>query len=459
MALTSAIGSDSWEGAGDEENEGKDYYDRVTKFYRSIDWKIVEARCSMVHNNVTCHLKDRFSCGYRNVVRHVVFDDGQEWVARLRMPRPSGATGQDDKLADAEIMEVEVATMRFLRLHTSIPVPRVHDFSFTNTNSIGAPYILLDYIPGTAADELRDQRDCELQTYGTKEQDRKFREQLAKFQVELASCKFDKIGSIRQSKSNPKAFEIGADVEIGKGPWTSSIEYYKDRAEYSLEHCREVKYCRWDPEKELHKERSFLLPVLFRDLMPKLEDKVANKGPFGLANSDYGANNVLVDTDFNIIALIDFDCVMAAPIEQVAQFPSLTCLEPDTPYVVQTEPAVLERMEISVPKVRAYKELIAEAERRRLEEGKGVTHISHLMLSDGAYVMQSMTEFRMHTAPCNDDWLLAYVTILNNLMDRRSEEASIASATSSEVDKSGCIVSLQSAMIVAMARVRRVFGH
>jgi hypothetical protein len=65
-------------------------------------------------------------------------------------------------------------------------------------------------------------------------------------------------------------------------------------------------------------------------------------GPFRLTNRDFGAHNLLVDDDFDIVVVIDFDGVMAAPLAAVAQYPALSFLDPDPPGFVPTMPAAVE---------------------------------------------------------------------------------------------------------------------
>lgn len=84
------------------------------------------------------------------------------------------------------------------RAKTSIPVPEVYDYNGDPHNEVGAQYILMDYINGLVATELCEIKGCEIGLFGTLEQDRKFRDQVAKIQVELSTFSFDRIGSLFQ---------------------------------------------------------------------------------------------------------------------------------------------------------------------------------------------------------------------------------------------------------------------
>jgi hypothetical protein len=112
--------------------------------------------------------------------------------------------------------------MRWVRLtrkraKTSIPVPEVHSYSVDLTNDVSAPYILIDYINRAVATELREARKCDAGLFGTPDQDRKFREQMAGIQVTLSSFAFDRIGSLYQDEQTFKFF-ISSEIETGKGP-------------------------------------------------------------------------------------------------------------------------------------------------------------------------------------------------------------------------------------------------
>jgi hypothetical protein len=73
----------------------------------------------------------------------------------------------------------------------------------------------MDYINGTIATELRVAKGCDPDLFGTTDQDRRFRQQMADIQVELSSFKFDRIGSLYHDEKTSDFF-IGPGVETGK---------------------------------------------------------------------------------------------------------------------------------------------------------------------------------------------------------------------------------------------------
>jgi hypothetical protein len=193
---------------------------------------------------------------------------------------------------------------------------------------VGAPYILVEYIHGSVASELRQAKSCGLQMIGKPEQDRKFREQMAQIQATVASFRFPKIGSLYHDPDTDE-FYIGPELQTGRGPWISSTQYYDDLVDHLLKSA--------STSDELKRSQSFMLPSILGHLMRTHQEE--KSGPFRLTNRDFGAHNILVNDNFDIVGVIDFDGVMAAPLEAVAQYPILSFLDVDPPGVVYTAPA------------------------------------------------------------------------------------------------------------------------
>lgn len=165
-----------------------------------------------------------------------------------------------------------------------IPVPEVHYHSVDPINEVGAEYILMDYIHGTVATELREAKECAIGLLGTPDQAREFRKQMAVIQATLSSFKFNIIGSLYLDEQTPEFF-IGPDIETGKGPWTSAMDYYADLADHSLREC--LRYAPPDVKTSC----SFAIPILFKHLISLYGHSSSMHGPFSLVNRDFGAHN------------------------------------------------------------------------------------------------------------------------------------------------------------------------
>lgn len=288
-----------------------------------------------------------------------------------------------------------------------MPVPNVHSYNTEQDNDVGAPYILMDYIHGNVASEMQLAKDCALGLYGTPEQDRSFRREMARIQAVLATFTFDRIGSLYQDPATEEFF-IGPDIETDKGPWSHSSDYFADVVEHAL------RVCVNNAAPEVLTSASFALPVIFTDLMKRSGGSNSHSSdgpaaPFCLTNRDLGPHNLLVDEEFHIVGVIDLDGIMAAPYEVAAQFPVFAGLEPEPPGHVETRPAALERIKMTEPLIREYNDMIKEIEECADSPERKIWNI---MLSNGARVVQGLNEYKSHQKFVNDMWLDAYNRLL-----------------------------------------------
>ena len=281
------------------------------------------------------------------------------------------------------------------RLNTKIPVPNIYLYDLDPKNKVGAPFMLMEYINGSTAMELRRRKECAPFVFGTKEQDARFRQQMAKIQIDLARCRFDSIGSLSFSEKD-NGFCIGPDIVTGLGPWKSSFAYYIDAAEHALKSSAS--------KEELSSRPSFAVPLVFKDMVTRFCSD--DTGPFSLTNLDFGIHNILVDDNFSIIGVIDLDGIMAAPKEIVGQFPVLSGLQPPNPGITPSEPLAIEREEKEKPLLESYAALLrvyADGPERQIFAD--ITAIPHA-------IVRSLREFEMHQDFVNDEWMDSFLYLL-----------------------------------------------
>ncbi|KAK4613468.1 hypothetical protein CLAFUW4_09198 [Fulvia fulva] len=310
------IGSDAWLGAGSNDAEQT----RVTEFVARINWPALLHKASQGNNGVSCKLSEKYSHGINNLVRKLEFADGTQWVARLPLPELPDA---HEVVNPEHRLQVDIATMKYIRKHTSIPVPEVFAYDLSPDNEVGAPYILMSYIHGTSAMELSQARGYDLQ------KDEKFWQGVADIQMQLASLHFDKIGCIYQDSSSD-SFTIGPDVVTGLGPWDDAETFWSDLAQHYLQNVMAAGTAAAgqddDDDEEGDEAEPFQLPPQFANF-PALIQMLSKERPFRLTNRDFGIHNLLVNDAFEIVGLIDLDGVMAAPVEMVAQMPRFSGLD------------------------------------------------------------------------------------------------------------------------------------
>lgn len=231
----------------------------------------------------------------------VGFDDGVKWIARIRR---FNATSPPPSLRDY-IVQSEVATLKFLE-RTSVPTPKVFDFALEHSgNPVGVGYILMEKLPGRS---LR-------WSLATQEQKRNVMDQLANVFTELQKYPFDLLGSLDapdDSRVGPFARESLTDfTEAGMlsiGPCYSLEEYHT----YSLRFILDLIL-----RDEIYSEQAidaYLIHRFLFDLIPSmLPPPREGKGKYYLKHADDKGDHILVDTEFNITGIIDWEWAHTAP--------------------------------------------------------------------------------------------------------------------------------------------------
>ncbi|KAF8243760.1 hypothetical protein K440DRAFT_611613 [Wilcoxina mikolae CBS 423.85] len=378
------LGSAQWTG-GAAYGENDEYRNRIANFHSNISESALLSRASQLREGMQCSLSTEFSVGTFNYVRKITFADGIQWIVRLRMPdiERKKDTAASDNLYR---LQSEIHTMEFLRANTDIPIPKIHDYSFAQ-NDLGAPYIFMDYIHGSSAEEV-SQEMARIGEDIPEKYPEKFWRQVAAIVVELAAVRFPMIGSI--TKQDQDNFFPGKLVVTQSGPYSTAEEFYND---YPNELSSSL---------FAHDNDYMGLPSLFRKVMNGiLSEKKASlehSGPFGLVNLDIGPHNFLVDHDFNIIAMIDLDSVVAYPNALLHQFPMFSEMEDVFPDESNIKPYVKARRE----RARRFAEFVGEAQTKRLQEKGG----ERVLTTEGYYSREVVAFRAMTQFQTKQDWVI-----------------------------------------------------
>ncbi|OAA57010.1 Protein kinase-like domain protein [Niveomyces insectorum RCEF 264] len=394
-----AVGSDAW-------TNGKEYGDEtaeaIDKFQKTINEEALRVHASKLRGNRPCSISHEFSVGNFNLVRKVKFDDGVQWIARLRMPPVSHDEMSAQETADMGKktlfdMQSELATMEFLSQNTDIPIPKVHGYELSTDNAVGCAFSFLEYIHGNTAEEMSQRYPGDHE--GIPSQfETKFWRQLAHIMIQLASVRLPKIGSIIHDEKTTGSFLVGPLVETGTGPYESSAEFY---SAYPLALNRHLGSATRGQEKALEAFRciaaSFPRP------------RTDSHAGFGLVNYDLNPNNILVDRDFNVLAVIDWDSVISAPDAALYRFPFLMGVASAVPGIIDTHPAILERQELG----RQFAATVAQvgqeqgySERPRAgKRKKPFLFTKSGFFSKEAVAVRSLTYIKMKQDWVNDEWL------------------------------------------------------
>lgn len=295
---------------------------RLEEFDRlrsSLNFSALKERAAFLRDGTKCSIPFETSedpphdmVGGMNYHCSIIFEDGVNWICRIRR---QNITFPPPKLQDA-IIESEVATMRFLA-SIGIPVPHVHDFSVhTDHSPIGVPYILMDMVKGHALD---------WNVVGDAAK-KHILEQLADIFIRLSQHPFDSIGCLYPSNDThwnvgPLTFDDHADVNADGtlsllGPFDDWRSHLHALIERNLEFVLEGKAyanARID---------AYLVHLTLRDYIPALSTFYDGAdGKFFLKHMDDKGDHIMVDDDFNIVGIIDWEWAQLVPMADALAAP------------------------------------------------------------------------------------------------------------------------------------------
>lgn len=240
--------------------------------------------------------------GGMNFHIEILFEDGVRWMARSRR---SNATSPPLELRNY-IMLSEIATLKFLSERTTVPAPKVFHFNLDETNSVGVGYILMEKMPG---------RSFHVSDRITTEQKRKVIGQLADVYIELQAHPFGMMGSLNLPGSNdigPFAQESLADYQDSMlkkhGPFASPNEYFEMYINFILDLItRQEAYTN-------HPVDAFLIHRYLLESIPSIfPNNGLDDGKFYLKHANDKGDEILVDEDFNITGIVDWEWAHTAP--------------------------------------------------------------------------------------------------------------------------------------------------
>ncbi|CAG7936916.1 unnamed protein product [Penicillium olsonii] len=282
-----------------QESEKKE----ITTLIDKINISALTQRASSLRNGLACSVAQGLQydralrssvMGGMNYHIEILFEDGISWLARIRR---FNATSPPPELRDY-ILGSEFSTLQFLS-KTKVPVPTVFDFNPDESNPVGVGYIMMEKLPGKP---LR-------WSLTTPEQRQRVTSQLADIYIELKAFPFSVMGSFNQQNSShigPIARESLADFKDLHmkmlGPYTSSEEFFNAHIRMILDLItRQESYVNRPVD-------AFLIHRFLLDTVPKIfSNNHLDDGMFYLKHADEKGDQILVDNDFNITGIIDWE--------------------------------------------------------------------------------------------------------------------------------------------------------
>lgn len=157
-----------------------------------------------------------------------------------------------------------------------------------------------------------------------------------------------------------------------------------------------------------------MVPLILNSLLRKYGEE--RNGPFRLTNRDFGAHNILVNENYDIVGVIDFDGIMAAPIEAVAQLPLYCGAQTDPPGKVYTNPMAIERVALNLPHLDLYKKLLASCEDELCPSPDNDSlKVAPRLATTRAFLHQGLVEYQQQQDFVNEDWLKSCLIMVQEL--------------------------------------------
>ncbi|KAL1864821.1 hypothetical protein VTK73DRAFT_5633 [Phialemonium thermophilum] len=198
--------------------------------------------------------------GTFNWVVTLVFGDGVKWIFRSPLP---GCFGSSERLE--AIVASEAATIKYLKNHSSIPVPQVFAYSAVESNPIGVRYILMSHADGVplssymwktpqgldaALDGESPEPPAEKRVL-SEEDKKKVLAGVAGVMAQLMNVRFGRIGSLFERDDDgvavgeclaPAFTWMGRDLLLRpqRGPFSSSWEFYVAQIDFLADHVRQL---------------------------------------------------------------------------------------------------------------------------------------------------------------------------------------------------------------------------
>lgn len=269
--------------------------------------------------------------GYYNLIFRMKFEDGGSAI--IRFPKPGTVMFPEEKVRN------EVAAIRYIQEHTSIPVPFILHWGTREESPLGlGPFIIMEYIEH----KMNLSKALNMPELGVQDRPRldpniddknleTLYEQFADILLQLHRISFPRIGSLEQLDDftyevtrRPLSLHMNELVRVGTLPrsklpantFESSSSFLITLAELQMEH---LKHQRNDAvDSTIDCRRKYIARKLFRRLVDERQlntPATHDNGPFKLWCDDLRPANVLLNADLQIVGVIDWEFTYAAPAE------------------------------------------------------------------------------------------------------------------------------------------------
>ncbi|KIM87993.1 hypothetical protein PILCRDRAFT_85748 [Piloderma croceum F 1598] len=237
---------------------------------------------------------------------HALFSPDRQWSCIARLSRSIESTAK---------LSSELATMKYVRAQTRIPVPEVYCYDFSPTNSVGMQFIAMEHIPGRHLYQIWDDL--------TMDHKKATLSQIAAVLGQLAQLKFPqedfKLGSLLRMKNQVDDPKNG--VTVASGPFTSTFDYFASVIEGEIIHHR-------SSEGEDVDSLLFDVKSILQAYNLQHASSSSIRPPFRLLHADFDDQNVLfTDPKYTngapprLTGVIDWEYAHTAPVYFLYEYP------------------------------------------------------------------------------------------------------------------------------------------
>lgn len=285
----------------------------ISQLLLTINSDQLRARATTLRSGVKCtvhlHAADiayfnadiLAGCNYHASVN---FEDGINWLARFRLPNHNAPPPQEKNFDRRSEFATYVALA-----NAGVPVPKVFDVADDHNplNLIGAGYILMERISGKPL--AQHEADPVQKKY--------FSQQLADIYLKVKQLPFNQIGRLQlppngRPEVGPAFFDYSSTEPVPVGPFTQSDLYYKARIQQQISLIR---------SRELGTSAPVDLYLAYMTILNNLPPN--DSGPFFLRHIDSRDANFLIDENYNITGIIDWELAIVTSKESAFQSPML----------------------------------------------------------------------------------------------------------------------------------------
>ena len=280
----------------------------ISLLMAKIDTAALVARATHLRQGTRCSIAplhyDRATrssvMGGMNYHVEIFFEDGVQWLARIRR---SNATSPPPALRDY-IIQSEVATLKFLE-KTRVPAPKVYDYALEGPeNPVGVGFILMEKLAGKS---LR-------WSLANHQQRWKVMDQLSDILIELRRYPFRQLGSlVRPGDVRVGSFAQESLINFKQstmrtiGPFHSMKEYHVSSIRFLIDMII---------QEEIYTEQAvdaYLIHRFLLDLVPLIVPPADGEREFYLKHADDKGDHILVNEDFQITGIVDWEWAYTAP--------------------------------------------------------------------------------------------------------------------------------------------------